>query len=489
MKRHHIILFIILLIGLFFRTYQIVERFEFAHDGDLYSWIVKDIVVSHHFRIIGQETSASGIFIGPLFYYLIAPFFLTFNMDPAGAIVPITIIGILTVFSYYWVFYKLFNKKVGLIAAFLYAVLLNTVEFDRHVFPSTLTNLWAIWYFYTVISLSRGNFKVLPLLGILIGLIWHIHIALIPSLSAIPVAFFLSHKLPSKKQILFFAIALFVTSLPLIIFEFKHGFQQTFSLLNNFTLHREGAARGFYKFQQVLEMITKNINSLFLSPQSLPYFLKPLFVVSILTLTIPLFFKKLISQKEIIALLAWIIGIVAFFSLSSSLISEYYFYNLQAIFICLVSLIAYLIYKSSKIGAYLVICLLVIVLIKNLYLFITSDIYHKGYIERKLTANYISKDSETKRFPCVGINYITSLGENVGFRYFFYLNNLHTVPPSNNVAVYSIVIPDEYSREVEKKFGHIGIITPKNVPSSEIMRFHCSGGNSNLTDPLFGYVE
>src|SRR3989338_9818731 len=85
-KSNILILFLIILIGLFFRTYLAVERFEFGHDGDLYSWIVKDIAVNHHFRLIGQLTSAPGIFIGGLFYYLLTPLFLLTNMNPVGGI-------------------------------------------------------------------------------------------------------------------------------------------------------------------------------------------------------------------------------------------------------------------------------------------------------------------------------------------------------------------------------------------------------------------
>src|SRR3989344_7831137 len=123
-KSQFFLLLLILLLALFFRTYQIVERSYFGHDADLYSWMVKDIVVNHHFRLVGQETSAPGIFIGPLFYYSLVPFFILFNMDPIAAVIPITIVGLLTVISYYFVFTKLFNKGVGLIAAFLYAILL-----------------------------------------------------------------------------------------------------------------------------------------------------------------------------------------------------------------------------------------------------------------------------------------------------------------------------------------------------------------------------
>ena len=79
-------------------------------------------------------------------------------------------------FSLYFVLSKLFKTEVGLIGAFLYAVLLSTVNTDRWVVPTITTNLWVAWYFYTVIKISRGDYKILPLLGILIALIWHIQL-------------------------------------------------------------------------------------------------------------------------------------------------------------------------------------------------------------------------------------------------------------------------------------------------------------------------
>ena len=210
MRRHKyfLILVIILVIGLFFRTYKLVERFGFGHDGDLYSWIVKDIVIDHHFRLIGQLTSAEGIFIGPFFYYLLVPFYLISGMDPIGSAYLSPLVGILTILSYYFVLTKLFNKQVGITAAFLQAILLGAVGFDRWVVPTITTKLWAIWYLYTIFMIARGNFKVLPLLGILIGLIWHVHLALLPALLAIPFSLFFSKKFPTLKQITLFLLSL-----------------------------------------------------------------------------------------------------------------------------------------------------------------------------------------------------------------------------------------------------------------------------------------
>lgn len=483
-----LVLILILTIGLFFRTYKIVERFEFAHDGDLYSWIVKDILVNGHLRLIGQETSASGIFIGPLFYYLLIPFFLITNMDPIGALIPVTIIGLLTILSYFFVFFKLFNIKVGLITSFLYAVLLTNVGLDRWVVPTNPTNLWAIWYFYTLIMLSRGKFFILPILGVLIGLIWHIHIALIPTLAAIPFSIIISKKLPSFKQIIRFAIAFFVLSLPLIMFETRHNFQQALSILDNFIIPKEGAG-GFYKFQLVFGVIVKNTNNLFFAPQSFGVANK-FITVAILFTGLFLVKKKILSLRELVVLYAWILGIILFFSLSKSPVSEYYFSNIGIVFLSIVSLFLYWLVKTYSWGRQVVVILLFIILAKNVFFLLTDNYYNKGYLERKDAVNYIVSDAKIKNFPCFSINYITALGENVGFRYFFYLKNAHIAVPGRGSPVYSIVIPDEYAlNEVRAKFGHIGIIPPKEIPAKELMSDACSGANTNLTDPMFGYVE
>lgn len=487
-RPHFLILGLILLIGLFFRSFKIVERFEFAHDGDLYSWIVKDIVVNHHIRLIGQLTSAPGIFIGGLFYYLLIPFFLLAKMDPIGTIFFAIILGLFTIFSLYFVLSKLFKAEAGLIAASLYAILLTTVNTDRWVVPTITTNLWVIWYYYTIIKISRGDYRVLPLLGILTGLIWHVHIALFPTLIAIPAAIYFAKKLPNIKQLIIFFAALFVASLPLFLFEVRHGFGQTLNLITNFTNPGVGAT-GVYKFTLVLNMLIKNINTLILEPQSLNHKFNLLFPILLITSSLWIVKNRILSQKELTVLLVWIIGVIAFFGFSSSPISEYYFSNINIIVVVIISLSFYLIFKSSLLGKALIVGILLLITVKNGYFLITQNYYHKGYIEKKAVVNYIYEDSKNKGYPCIGINYITAPGENVGFRYLFYLKDTHLVHPSLDMPVYNIVIPEELSREVKQKFGHIGLITPTNIPSKEIIDKSCQTPNTNLTDSMLGYVD
>lgn len=489
MKRTYMLLGIILLIGVFFRSYQIIERFGFAHDGDLYSWIAKDIVVDRHFRLIGQLTSAPGIFIGGLFYYLLIPFFLLSKMDPIGTAYFAIIIGLATISSLYFVLSKLFKTGVGLLAAFLYATSLTIVNTDRWIVPTITTNLWVIWYFYTVIKISRGDYRVLPLLGILAGLIWHVHIALLPTLIAIPAAIYFAKKLPNIKQVVVSFATFFVTSLPLFLFEVKHGFGQTLSLITNFTNSGDGTA-GIYKLTLVLNMIIKNINTLILEPQSLNHKFYILFPVLLIASLLWLVNKQILSRKELVVLLLWIAGVIAFFGFSASPISEYYFSNINIIVIVIASLSFYFIFKSSLLGKAFVVGILLLFTIKNGYFLIIQNSDHKGYIEKKAVVDYIYNDAREKNFPCFSINYITSPGENVGFRYFFYLKNAQLAVAGRGSPVYNIVIPDEISKnEVKQEFGHIGVIPPKEVSSPEVIKEACGGTNTNLTDPMFGYVD
>lgn len=486
---HLQVLGVILIIALFLRSYKIIDWFDFAHDGDLYSWIVKDIIVDKHLRLIGQLTSAPGIFIGPLFYYLLIPFFLITRMDPVGAIIPILIIGISTVASYYYVFSKLWNSKIGLIASFLYASLLDNVQFDRRVVPSTPTNIWLIWYFFTIIMISRGNYSVLPLLGLLIGLIWHIHIALIPSLSVIPIAFYFARKIPSRKQIYSFIIALLIPSIPLIAFEARHGFSQTLSFANNMLVNQMGGT-GIEKLQIVIIKLTGNIMRLFFYPYDLPIISPYLFVVLVLLSAIILVKRRLIKQKELIIFYFWIILNVLFYSISSVVLSEYYLASINILFLTIISFVLYLLYQSSNLGkcATLILCLGIFassaVNIHSLYTF------RKGYVERKSAATFITDDSRKKGFECISISYITSPGENVGFRYFFWLNGLNLTKVQKDSVTYSIVNPPEFaSAKEEKYFGQIKVIIPDEIPTKEKIKASCGTENTNLTDPLFGFTK
>src|SRR3989344_6814709 len=100
---------LIVVVGLFLRVYKYDQLFGYNHDNDLAGWIVKDIVVDKHLRLIGQETSTQGIFIGGLFYYLQVPFYLLFKMDPVGVTLLGALLGVIYVTGIYLMVRKGFS--------------------------------------------------------------------------------------------------------------------------------------------------------------------------------------------------------------------------------------------------------------------------------------------------------------------------------------------------------------------------------------------
>lgn len=490
-KIHWILLVGVLATALFFRTYQLRERMSYAHDADLYGWIVKDIVVNHHFRLIGQLTSADGIFVGPLFYYLIIPFFLLGKMDPFGVTIFITIIGILSVFSYFIVFSRLFGREVGLIAAFLDSFLASAVNFDRRAVPNTPANLWTVWYFYTVFMIARGNYSVLPLLGFLTALIWHIHIALFPALAAVPVAMLLSRKWPTVRQV-YVSLIVFVVSLsPLIIFEFRHGFGQTISLISNFSINHGGGV-GLPKLDHVANMVAGNI--LYMFAGSRDFFAadkRSVFLIILVVLGVGGLFvrRKLLSKTELIPMYAWAAGVVGFYSLTSSFISEYYFNSLEIIFVLIASLFLFFLYHLGPLANKAFFCILFFVFGVHLTLFLNQT-YKDEYSNRRSIARFIASDSKSRGLPCVAVSYITLAGEDVGFRYFFWLENLHVNQPKSGSPVYTIVYPESLADVASgRHFGRWEVIPPSGGSFLGQIVESCSGDDANLTDPMFGYVE
>jgi 4-amino-4-deoxy-L-arabinose transferase-like glycosyltransferase len=150
---------LILALAFFLRVYKAKELFNYDHDNDLAFWIVKDVLVNHHLRLIGQQTSVTGVFIGALFYYLQIPFYLIGKMDSYPTVFLTVILGTFSVFSFYFVFSKIFGKKVGLIGALIYAVSQLIVFSDREVVPTMPVMVWTVWYLYDLFLIYKGKQK------------------------------------------------------------------------------------------------------------------------------------------------------------------------------------------------------------------------------------------------------------------------------------------------------------------------------------------
>jgi 4-amino-4-deoxy-L-arabinose transferase-like glycosyltransferase len=489
-------LIVILLLGLFLRIYKFSSFFQFGHEQDLQAWIVKDILADKHPRLIGQETSIVGLFIGPLYYYLLVPFFAAFRMDPRASIIPITAISMTTIASVYFVLRELFSKKTGTAGALLYAVSPAIVFLDRWAVPTQPTLLWAIWFFYVLMKFVRSEFGVSPILIILIGLIWHIHIALVPLLFLVPIAFWVGRKENvgeiGKKKLKMSLVVAAILLIPFVAFEFRHNFQQARGLLGaNKT--RAGQARelreGYYKVEVIAEYMNRVAWSPILYQKNLknPMVARiPLTLFVYLGLVVFLYKKKKLSKEEMTLMLLWIAVIFASLMFSKRIISDYYFNNLMIISVVIFSLLFS--YSFSKKTARKLALLLGFIFVIFSFNNVAGKENLVGEFKDKLAiVGYIAENAEEKKYPCIAINYIGNIGVSYGYRYLFWWKGVSQITPANDVPVYSIVRPFGISEsEVVYRSGDIGVILPRDpqIPNESL----CNNANRQLL-PLNGFVN
>lgn len=485
------ILLLIVLVGLFLRAYKPLHFFMYSHDQDLAGWVARDVIFNHHFRLIGQETSSQGIFIGPLYYYLEIPFYLAAGMSPVGPLILSIIIGVASILSFYYVFSRIFNQKVGFIASTVYAVSILTVFTDREVVPTTPAMLWTVWFFYSLWKLFKGEQKFYVLAGALLGLVWDINLALGLLAPLIVLSQIFSREKINFRNLLLGAGAFVLLMSPFFVFEARHNFQQTDALVSSLTTQKDyvpGAGSGVGKLDRVMQLTYDNTTRLFWGsyyPQSL---VKLTFFILAATF-LYLVYKNKLSLKFGIILILWQILFVVFFTLNPINVSEYYLNGMNVVWIMIFALMLGHLMKSKRLKR-LGFILIAAILVLNLRSFFLRTTNGNGYLEKQALLSFIKTDSIAHSYPCVAISYITAPGYNFGFRYLLWIDGIKTKDPGKGAPVYSIVFPLSFVDHFDERFGGLGLVLPdySSYTDKSVVNA-CEGVDTNTTEPLFGYTQ
>jgi 4-amino-4-deoxy-L-arabinose transferase-like glycosyltransferase len=417
-----------------------------------------------------------------------APFYLLTKMDPIGGFYGITVLGVLSVGSIYFVFSRLHGPRSGLIATFMYAVSFYMIFNDREVVPTMMVMMWTVWFYYTLNLFLKGEKKAYLILGVLIGFIWHLNMALVLLMPLVPLAIIVSKK---RLNFLYSALGLLtlsVPSVPLILFELRHNFSQVRHLFLSLTTTQSAVFTMTERFGRVIELAGKNLKA-FLVPGT-PEFPKIYLLAAILVLLGVLIYKKIIDRNLGVVMSAWIILYIVFFTIYSMVLSEYYLNGLAIIWLAIVTIALNRLLSFDDWRQKLGVVLLSGYFLVNHLAFANVSINQSGYIQKKDIIAYIDQDRAGRGYSCISISYITEPGYDFGYRYFFWLKGMHVNAPKSGAPVYSIVFPVSKVDRVDKEFGALGLIFPdyKKYNMSNVIK-SCSGANSNVTDSMFGYTE
>lgn len=169
------LLVIILVIAAFFRFYQIRDYIVFLGDEGRDAIVVRDILQGN-LTLLGPTASVGGFYLGPIYYYMMAPFLLLSNFDPVGPAYLIALLGVATVFLVYLFGKRFFHQTVGLSAAWLYAIAPLTVRYSRASWnpnPLPFFSLLGIYWLNLGVKLKRKLYLFLA--GVCLGVVWQLH--------------------------------------------------------------------------------------------------------------------------------------------------------------------------------------------------------------------------------------------------------------------------------------------------------------------------
>ena len=128
-KSEFYLLLFILALGAFVRLYKIDGYMTFLGDEGRDAIIVRRLLVNFDPILIGPGTSIGNMYLGPLYYYLSAPFLLLAGLSPVGPSVMVALFGVATIYLIWYISRIWFGKKASIIASTLSLVLFPFLRF------------------------------------------------------------------------------------------------------------------------------------------------------------------------------------------------------------------------------------------------------------------------------------------------------------------------------------------------------------------------
>ncbi len=300
-KRNPLEFFLLILIlgtAAFFRFYKINEVFYFVGDAGRDAQAAYKIIFDHKLTLIGPKTSVGGFYLGPFYFYLITLPLLIFKMNPIGLGYATSFVGVVATFLAFLTGKILFDKKTGLIIAFLYATSSIIVSYSRTAWnPSPIPLFTFMVIILTHLYQTRRRLIYLWLLGLVFGLGIQLHYNFICLLPPAVLWLLINNKTNISKTIkglVGLIILLFFVNLPLIIFELRHEFITSHAFLS----FLQGGDMGFSPlglFGNLGLIIKQTIELAIFSPSSMPLYFLLVFLILISSLLCYSFKRREIS--------------------------------------------------------------------------------------------------------------------------------------------------------------------------------------------------
>lgn len=447
-KKEILILSALSLLTIFFKVYNLELRMPFGWDQARDAGVAWQMLVELKPTLIGpQVVSDNAFFLGPLWYYLLLPFFIITRLDPIALGLAVTTSAVLTLAAFY-----LFLKKIAGQTAAIIGSLILSCSPDVLAWNPVLVPIFSIAIFYSLIKLLEGNQKFLIISSLLFGLSLQIHVQMV--FFIIPIAitliyFLKKNRFPAKELLI--SISVFaLTFAPLIFFDLRHDFVNSKGIIKIFSSSSNSPVNLNY-LDQLSITYPKTVYSNFF----LPNLGIDTTIIGPLIILISTFgLLKLKSYKVFKSLMLITLFLPVFvFSFYKGRLSEYYFY------ICLVPLLTgfstalQLLFRKKVIGKAAVVLFLIWVSILNIQTLFSMG-HGNGLLYQKQAIEFLKNQKEDSQ---INVSFDVPYGDDAGMKYLLKYYQIEAMDTPDH-HLWTISIPAGNSPDLKASFGNIGIV-------------------------------
>ena len=366
-KLEFILVLSILVVAFIIRIFRVDQILAFHYDQGRDALVIWDLInAPHKLFLIGPTTGLAGVFRGPFYYYLIAPFYWLGNGNPIFPEVFLAALSTLALLLMYFIGREIGGKKSGLIALILGAFSFEIIYASRWLSnptPMLLLSMLLVWCLFKIQD-GKKNFWIL--LSFVLGLSFF-HFGSSGELFYFPAVLLFAlvfKKFPDIKTFLISIFVFFLTFAPLFIFNIKHD-----GILQNNVggLLESGKSFGIPSWQFLLDRLeligvyfsATIFHNPFAKEMAIMFFGFVAFILSI-----PELLKNQKAKVILILLGSVTIGLL-FYQGNNGSLYQYYLTGYYLIFLLLAAMVLSKIFNSNWVGKIIFIYFLLFFLFQN----------------------------------------------------------------------------------------------------------------------------
>lgn len=368
-KSHKFVYFLLtllLILAFVIRIYHIDRLLGFYFDQGRDALVIWDFWHKGKLFLIGPTTGLAGIFRGPYYYFLIAPFYLLGGGNPLFPSVFLIFTSVVAIAFVYYLGLKIQGRATGIIAAILAAFSFNIVMASRWLSNPTPMLLFSMILVWAMFKVSEGKKWGWPVIAVVSGL------SLFSFGSAGELFYFPAILIfliwqwknrPDKKNLIISIVLFTLTFLPLVLFDIKHD-----GILRNNIVNTLVGEKSFaFPSGSLFASRNKSYFDIFSTKLFHSRGKREIAALWGLGLSFILFLPSLIKNKKtgiiLILLISPLVGLY-FYQGNFMVLYDYYLTGYYLIFILLVAVVLGKIW-SYKLGIIIVLSFIYLFLVNN----------------------------------------------------------------------------------------------------------------------------